>query len=222
MMIYESCQNLHETWSNLQPIQSGQDLLKDPELFKGPINKIGEPTVVLLRKEIFDSIGYFDPDFSHLGDVEMWLRVIGHYKIGFIDKSLSAFRVHPKQQTIQNIESGLVNLDPYRLYSKILYSPAYSFADYSFKQQIISQIDRQINGSLQELRSVSQILQQTQSQLEQTQSQLEQTQSQLEQKLEQANDRIKAMESSKFWQLRKAWFRLKSVMGIKSNEYSNF
>jgi hypothetical protein len=31
-------------------------------------------------------------------------------------------------------------------------------------------------------------------------------------------ERITAMESSKFWKLRKGWFKLKRLLGIKDNE----
>lgn len=41
---------------------------------------------------------------------------------------------------------------------------------------------------------------------------------QLEAELHQSNDRLKAMESSKFWQLRTQWFRLKKMAGLPVNE----
>jgi glycosyltransferase involved in cell wall biosynthesis len=64
-------------------------------------------------------------------------------------------------------------------------------------------------------------LQQTHAELERSHLQLQQTHAELERshlQLQQAEARITAMESSKFWKLRKAWHRLKPLMGLKSNE----
>ncbi|MBD1837186.1 glycosyltransferase [Coleofasciculus sp. FACHB-501] len=64
-------------------------------------------------------------------------------------------------------------------------------------------------------------LEHTQSQLEHTQSQLEHTQSQLEHTQAELwlwQQRAGAMESSKFWKLRKAWFRLKQAAGLAEDE----
>lgn len=64
-------------------------------------------------------------------------------------------------------------------------------------------------------------LERWQSQLQLTHAELERLQSQIYQtqaELEQSQVMITAMESSKFWQLRKAWFRLKKRMGVAGNE----
>ncbi len=60
-------------------------------------------------------------------------------------------------------------------------------------------------------------LEQTQNQLISVQMQLEKTENQLinlKQKLEQANSRVLAMESSKFWKLRSAWFEVRRSLGL--------
>ncbi len=78
-------------------------------------------------------------------------------------------------------------------------------------------------------------LQETQAQFQHTQAMLAQSQAQLSQledtlgntqaqlnstqaALEQAENRIKAIESSKFWKLRTKWFTLKRAMGLPNNE----
>lgn len=58
-------------------------------------------------------------------------------------------------------------------------------------------------------------------QLKQTKKQLQRTQAQLalvEEEKNQAIDRVYAMETSKFWQLRKRWFKLRSLAGIPGQE----
>ena len=102
-LLVESIKDLHKSWSQLQPIQSGQKLLQDPHILDHPINKIGEPSIVLIKKEVFDKVGLFNPELCQIVDVEMWLRIMSHYKIGFVNQVLSGFRIHPEQQTQRNI-----------------------------------------------------------------------------------------------------------------------
>ena len=114
--------DIHQGWSKLQAIQSGQDLLKDPHLFNYSINKIGEPTTVLIKKEMFNRVGLFNSDLCQLVDLEMWLRIISDCKVGFVNKYLSHFRLHQDQQTSQNAaKEGLISLD-YQRFFHIIYS----------------------------------------------------------------------------------------------------
>jgi predicted O-linked N-acetylglucosamine transferase (SPINDLY family)/GT2 family glycosyltransferase len=114
--------DIHKGWSNLKLIQSGQDLLQDPNIFNYSINKIGEPTTVLIKKEMFDRVGLFNSELCQLVDLEMWLRIISECKVGFVDRYLSHFRLHEQQQTNQNsTKTGVISLDFLRFFH-IIYS----------------------------------------------------------------------------------------------------
>lgn len=43
---------------------------------------------VVIRKDVFDKVGYFDERISASEDLDMWYRVILHYPIAFYDKIL--------------------------------------------------------------------------------------------------------------------------------------
>ncbi|MDY7007075.1 MAG: glycosyltransferase, partial [Cyanobacteriota bacterium] len=124
---YRGTQDLYKDWSNLKTIQSGKDLLLDPNFMKYRLNKIGEPTTVLIPKMVFEKIGLFDSSLTQVLDIDMWFRIMGNYKIGFVDKALSQLRIHPRQQTQLNLTSGKNPQDYQRFYQKMLENPVYSF-----------------------------------------------------------------------------------------------
>jgi glycosyltransferase involved in cell wall biosynthesis len=43
---------------------------------------------VVIRKEVFEKVGYFDERISSTEDLDMWYRIILHYPIAFYDKIL--------------------------------------------------------------------------------------------------------------------------------------
>jgi predicted O-linked N-acetylglucosamine transferase (SPINDLY family)/GT2 family glycosyltransferase len=126
MTDYQSAKDTYKAWLNLKAIQSGQELLENPQLLNDPINKIGEPTTILIKKSVFDQVGLFDADLCQLVDVEMWLRIMSKYKIGFVYETLSHFRIHPRQQTRKNSDSRQTILsDWYKFYQKIFQDDRY-------------------------------------------------------------------------------------------------
>ena len=65
------------------------------------------PSSVIIHKSVFDSVGYFDEDFSVVEDYELWLRVTSRYPVGYVDKKLTVkFGGHDDQlsKTINGIE----------------------------------------------------------------------------------------------------------------------
>jgi glycosyltransferase involved in cell wall biosynthesis len=61
---------------------------------------------VMIKKEIFDHIGYFYPDLRYTQDYEMWMRLLLHgYKIYHLDEELTKFRVHKESGTYKNQEA---------------------------------------------------------------------------------------------------------------------
>ena len=111
--------DLHKGWSRIQRVQKGADLLRDPKLLANPINKVGEPTTVLLNKEVLQSLGGFDPNLRQLVDVDMWLRIMMGSKVGFVDEQLSVFRLHQGQATRDNVKAGIIQRDWECFYRKL-------------------------------------------------------------------------------------------------------
>ncbi len=225
MSVYQHATGLHRSWSDLQPIQPGEALLNDRNLMSHPLNKIGEPSTVLIRKEVFDKVGLFDNSLCQLIDVDMWLRIMTTYKIGFIDEKLSYFRVHPGQQTLKNIESGELILDDDRFLTKILTHPCYGELPQSIKQEIyrtkVLSVEKEREDTRVQLERAVTQMQELENEVRELKKELQRTQQDyfnMEQSLFCAKSRIEAMETSKFWKARKAWFKVKRSLNLPINE----
>lgn len=71
-------------------------------------NLVGEPSAVIFRRT--DGANEFDPAFRQWVDLEMWFRLLEGRKMVFVDEPLTAFRIHPGQQTAAN-RKALGHLD---------------------------------------------------------------------------------------------------------------
>ncbi|AFZ04738.1 glycosyl transferase family 2 [Oscillatoria nigro-viridis PCC 7112] len=150
----QSIKDLHKSWSNLKSIQPGKELLADTNCLNNPINKIGEPSTVLIAARVFEEIGLFDSGLSQYVDLDMWWRIMGNYHIGFVDEKLSSLRIHPEQQTWKNFAAGENHKDVVRFYKKLLNSPDYSFLDRQIKQTIRQKLALRTQPSLSELSAL--------------------------------------------------------------------
>ena len=81
-------------------------------------------------------------------------------------------------------------------------------------QTKVGELKYKLEQSQAESNQLRSDLEQSQAESNQLRSQLEQSQ----QELTQSNERIMAMETSKFWKIRKSWFKIKRTLGMKENE----
>ena len=114
---------LHRGWSDLQPVQEGLKLLADPALVDGEWNKVGEPSTVLIKRQMFIDVGGFDPNLCQLIDLDMWYRLMAVGKVGFVDEILSSFRLHHKQLSVGNALSGKSREECMIFARKVVHSP---------------------------------------------------------------------------------------------------
>ncbi len=66
-------------------------------------NPIGEPTVTLIRRSVFQEMGLFDDSLIQLCDSEFWYRVISNLGAAWVPERLATFRIHAKASTASNI-----------------------------------------------------------------------------------------------------------------------
>lgn len=136
--INDSSSNWIETYSDLQKklklnYKNGicyldMSLFRHPEFFKSPLNKIGEPSVVMFRKEIVRDIGYFREDLKQVLDYEYFYRVLKTKKIALVDDILVCFRLHDKQATVVNKNDDVFEKD-IEVFHSIIYKKHLKYLD---------------------------------------------------------------------------------------------
>jgi glycosyltransferase involved in cell wall biosynthesis len=105
------------------------------QLFYGsPLNKIGEPSVVMFRKSLIDEVGYLNEDLKQILDYEYWYRILKKYPIAIINKPLVKFRLHQNQAT--NINRSQDIDDDYKIYEQILYKYYYKLLHPQVKKRL--------------------------------------------------------------------------------------
>ena len=106
--------NLHHRFAGLKEINDGRELLRQWIGGGSHDNWIGEPSVVLVRSSCFARVGGFNANIAQLPDLEMWLRIMSVYDVGFVDKELATYLHHDNSATAQAIRTNSHWLD--RLY----------------------------------------------------------------------------------------------------------
>lgn len=64
---------------------------------------IAQP-VCMIRKEVFDNLGYYDPKYPPVEDLDLWFRLGTRYKFSNIQEILLKYRVHANSATISKLD----------------------------------------------------------------------------------------------------------------------
>jgi glycosyltransferase involved in cell wall biosynthesis len=83
-------------------------------------NYIGEPTVVMFRKQ--QAFRGFHNDYKQMVDLEMWFHLLLQGDIWCERESLAAFRHHSEQQTVLNVGELIHLEETLRLYDAYLHA----------------------------------------------------------------------------------------------------
>jgi glycosyltransferase involved in cell wall biosynthesis len=65
-------------------------------------NIVGEPTVTLIRRSVFEQVGLFDDTLIQLCDGEFWFRIMSNLGAVWVPERLATFRIHAKATTAAN------------------------------------------------------------------------------------------------------------------------
>lgn len=107
---------------HLTPEQFCDAILK----FGASQNFIGEPSSTLIKRDILQRFGGFNPDMIQLCDLELWLRVGVIHGIAYVPETLAHFRVHPSSTSLNNATNRqylMDVIDPLLLSRDVAVSP---------------------------------------------------------------------------------------------------
>jgi len=93
------------------------------------MNFIGEPTSVMLQRDVIKEIGYFNNDLAQICDLEYFLRIGSVYGIKYIPTELTYFRIHTQSATTLNLNAKLyvlTHIDPIITTHQLLFDKYYS------------------------------------------------------------------------------------------------
>jgi len=107
----ERYRSVHEPLGPLKPVNPGAELFRrwlDDGLRD---NLVGEPSSVMMRRQLFLELGGFNPYIEGALDMELWVRAFVAADVGFLDEELSVYRVHEGSITARVHGRPRVSLD---------------------------------------------------------------------------------------------------------------
>jgi len=75
---------------------------------------------VLIKREVFDTVGLFDEKLKFAEDWDMWLRIAKKFEVDFVPKVLVHIRKHPQNMTYDSSKTFRNELDFYNKWISII------------------------------------------------------------------------------------------------------
>ena len=88
-------------------------------------NFIGEPTVVMFKKELIFKKGLFNAKLKQLCDLEYWVRVSSTEGLVYLSEELMTFRIHKDSTSSANISANYIYSDFVKYAYILLYKKEY-------------------------------------------------------------------------------------------------
>ncbi|MGI8781532.1 MAG: glycosyltransferase family 2 protein [Solirubrobacteraceae bacterium] len=82
---------LHRNFTGLQRVNDGRFLLQQYLRAADSANWVGEPSSIMVRRSSIERIGLFSPHVEALNDLDMSMRMMALYDVGFVDEELTVF-----------------------------------------------------------------------------------------------------------------------------------
>jgi glycosyltransferase involved in cell wall biosynthesis len=105
----------HLKFATLKEVTPGRELFAEHFRSGLYLSCIAEPPSTLIRKTVFQELGLFNPRLHQICDIEMWLRIMFFYDIGFVDENLLSYRFHGQAATASNHATGKNKYDRFWL-----------------------------------------------------------------------------------------------------------
>lgn len=140
---------------NLRGIACGADVVS--QCLTNVANLIGEPSSVMLTARALGD--GFNTGYYHLGDLDLWLRILKSGDFYQIDETLCKFRRHSASTTNKNLEGLLFAIDLIRLANENVDSlKAIGYDNQSYKMRIVESLAWFMTSDEAQVLSVEKLL----------------------------------------------------------------
>lgn len=103
--------SIHQPLGPLSTVNDGRLLFELVRRDRFRRNWFGEPSSLMIRRQVLACVGLFNVELRQLTDLEMCLRLAFHFRVGFLPEPLSTFRVHGRSASSGNQKTGAAWLD---------------------------------------------------------------------------------------------------------------
>lgn len=110
-IVIEKYSNLHFGFEGLGLATDGRVLLRQWVQSGMRENWIGEPSAVMVRRDLLDRSAGFREHIRHIVDLDLWVRLLGETYVGFIDRELVQYRTGHAAVSQSNYATGSTWLD---------------------------------------------------------------------------------------------------------------
>lgn len=119
----ENYSNPHRRFARVEPRTDGRDLFAQHVAKELKASCVAEPPSTLIRRSVFHRLGLFNPRLRQMCDIEMWLRIMFFYDLGFVDEPLLTFRVHGRSMSASNYVQRGAQFDRFWMLEGLLAHP---------------------------------------------------------------------------------------------------
>jgi hypothetical protein len=75
-----------------------------------PAHRVADLCEIAIRREVFEQVGYFNPDWKEPCDLEMWMRLFAKYGVYCCRSVKVAYRVHSQALTMASFHGDTVKI----------------------------------------------------------------------------------------------------------------
>lgn len=99
--------HLHAPLEPLSPVNNGPAIVRKYVQAGAEGNWIGEPTSVMVRRELLSAVGGLRPQIPELMEIDAWLRILARSDAAFVDEELTARWHHLGAETYSANTGGM-------------------------------------------------------------------------------------------------------------------
>ena len=104
-------ERLSDQFAELAERNDGRALFREILASGIDSNWVGEPSAVMTSRACLDKVGLFNVHVRQIADIDLWLRIMLWYDVGYIPHPLSSYRHHAQSVTATNARLGRDWLD---------------------------------------------------------------------------------------------------------------